>query len=90
MSLSNIFKIVFKEVIGTGYYGIVLSAVWRHPEGQNVDCAVKALRQTPQQLMKEITSLQKLRHANIVQLYGVCLEDPLLMVDSIFEDGPNV
>lgn len=59
---------------------MVFRAVWNHPDGSQVACAIKLLQQTPQQLIREIVSLQRLRHENIVQLYGVCLEEPLLMV----------
>uniref|UniRef100_A0A914DQX4 non-specific protein-tyrosine kinase n=1 Tax=Acrobeloides nanus TaxID=290746 RepID=A0A914DQX4_9BILA len=86
-SLINKDDLALKQVIGQGFYGVVIQATWRHPEDGEIECAVKILKQTPDKLLKEIVNLQKLSHENIVQLYGVCLEEPLHMVLELCEGG---
>uniref|UniRef100_A0A914BXU4 non-specific protein-tyrosine kinase n=1 Tax=Acrobeloides nanus TaxID=290746 RepID=A0A914BXU4_9BILA len=86
-SLISKTDLTLKDVIGRGHYGVVLKSTWKHRDGIEIECAVKVLTQSPEKLVQEIVHMQKLSHENIVQLYGVCLEEPVLMVLELCDGG---
>ena len=72
------------ESLGEGLYAVVIRRLWKRSEGEKkVDVAVKILREVTDIVKKdveaEIQTMSKLRHANLVDLYGVVLGDPMLM-----------
>ncbi|XP_051849553.1 mitogen-activated protein kinase kinase kinase 21 [Antechinus flavipes] len=79
-----------KELIGAGGFGQVYRATW---SGQEV--AVKAARRDPEQdpaaaaesVLREAKLFSMLRHPNIIQLLGVCLQQPNLCLVLEFARG---
>uniref|UniRef100_F7DGL7 Mitogen-activated protein kinase kinase kinase 21 n=2 Tax=Monodelphis domestica TaxID=13616 RepID=F7DGL7_MONDO len=79
-----------KELIGAGGFGQVYRATWA---GQEV--AVKAARRDPEQdpaaaadsVLREAKLFSMLRHPNIIQLRGVCLQQPNLCLVLEFARG---
>ncbi|XP_043819561.1 mitogen-activated protein kinase kinase kinase 21 isoform X2 [Dromiciops gliroides] len=79
-----------KELIGAGGFGQVYRATWG---GQEV--AVKAARRDPEQdpaaaaesVLREAKLFSMLRHPNIIQLRGVCLQQPNLCLVLEFARG---
>uniref|UniRef100_A0A4X2JTP9 Mitogen-activated protein kinase kinase kinase n=1 Tax=Vombatus ursinus TaxID=29139 RepID=A0A4X2JTP9_VOMUR len=79
-----------KELIGAGGFGQVYRATWG---GQEV--AVKAARRDPEQdpaaaaesVLREAKLFSMLRHPNIIQLLGVCLQQPNLCLVLEFARG---
>uniref|UniRef100_A0A4X2K2T3 Mitogen-activated protein kinase kinase kinase n=1 Tax=Vombatus ursinus TaxID=29139 RepID=A0A4X2K2T3_VOMUR len=81
-----------KELIGAGGFGQVYRATWG---GQEV--AVKAARRDPEQdpaaaaesVLREAKLFSMLRHPNIIQLLGVCLQQPNLCLVLEFARTPE-
>jgi len=82
----NFNELKFEEEIGRGYFGVVYFAKWK-----NADCVCKKANeenssQTIEQFLKEASLMQKLRHPNICQLYGIC-SSPLCIVMELLPEG---
>jgi serine/threonine protein kinase len=73
-----------REALGEGNFSVVRRALWTRPDGSRTDCAVKILHEMSeairQDLAVEISNMQKLRHQNLVQLFGVVFAESTLMV----------
>lgn len=81
-----------QEIIGVGGFGKVYRAMWK---GQEV--AVKAARQDPDEdimataesVRQEAKLFSMLKHPNIMELHGVCLQEPnLCLVMEFARGGP--
>ncbi|XP_077202258.1 mitogen-activated protein kinase kinase kinase 21 isoform X1 [Paroedura picta] len=81
-----------QEIIGVGGFGKVYRAMWK---GQEV--AVKAARQDPDEdimataesVRQEAKLFSMLKHPNIIELHGVCLQEPnLCLVMEFARGGP--
>lgn len=83
-------RLELKELIGAGGFGQVYRATW---QGQEV--AVKAARRDPEQdaaaaaesVRREAQLFAMLRHPNIIELRGVCLQQPHLCLVLEFARG---
>lgn len=80
------------ETLGEGNFSIVKRAIWtRSADGNKTECAVKILHEMSepvrQDLAVEISNMQKLRHQNLVQLFGIVFADSTLMVLEYCEGG---
>jgi len=63
----------FGDVVGRGAFGIVHKAMW---SGMQVAVKVMEGDEATKSLNKEVHQLSKLRHENIIRLYGVCSQKP--------------
>uniref|UniRef100_A0A914YQQ4 non-specific protein-tyrosine kinase n=1 Tax=Panagrolaimus superbus TaxID=310955 RepID=A0A914YQQ4_9BILA len=80
------------EDLGEGSFAVVKRALWKKSEGEKkIDVAVKILREVTEIVKKdveaEIQTMSKLHHTNLVDLYGVVLSDPMLMVMEFCDGG---
>ncbi|KAK7071910.1 ATP binding [Halocaridina rubra] len=76
--------------LGDGSFGVVRSGEWTTPNGQMKQVAVKILKQdvlhVPGALddfIREVQAMHQLSHPNLIQLYGIVLSNPLMMVTEI-------
>lgn len=78
--------------LGDGSFGYVTRGDWTvQPSGQTTQVAVKVLKQElmssqPEILndfIKEVNSMHKLNHKNLIKLYGVVLSTPMMMVTEL-------
>jgi len=74
--------------IGEGGYGVVFKGEW-----ENIPVAIKELRtgKMPDKVLAEFKNeafiMAQYRHPNIVQLYGICLEQPYSMIMEFLVNG---
>ncbi|KRY68694.1 Tyrosine-protein kinase abl-1, partial [Trichinella pseudospiralis] len=69
-------EVVMKQRLGGGQYGDVYEAYWKR---YNKSVAVKTLKEDTMALnefLSEATIMKDLRHRNLVQLLGVCTQEP--------------
>ncbi|XP_077539895.1 activated Cdc42 kinase isoform X2 [Haemaphysalis longicornis] len=76
--------------LGDGSFGVVVRGEWDAPDGRTIPVAVKILKEDAlsqpgafEDFMKEVNAMQQLRHPNLVQLFGVVLSAPLMMVTEL-------
>lgn len=89
--LINSKDIQVKEDLGRGVHGFVRKGEWTAPNGRVIDVALKVLRKDAvsdpgssfNELVKEISVMHQLNHPNIIQLYGVVLSSPMMMVTEL-------
>uniref|UniRef100_A0A915N0A2 receptor protein-tyrosine kinase n=1 Tax=Meloidogyne javanica TaxID=6303 RepID=A0A915N0A2_MELJA len=82
------------ETLGEGNFSIVKRAIWNRIDNNSskIECAVKILHNNMTEifrkdLLAEITNMQKLRHQNLVQLFGVVFGENTLMVLEYCQGG---
>ncbi|XP_078612992.1 tyrosine-protein kinase HTK16-like isoform X1 [Branchiostoma floridae x Branchiostoma japonicum] len=78
--------------LGQGEFGSVLMGVWTSPDGREVPVALKTLRgehiqHGEQEFLREARVMMGLDHFCIVQLIGVCLGPPMMMVQELVSMG---
>lgn len=80
--------------LGDGSFGVVVKGEWDTPDGRVVPVAVKILKEDAlsqpgafDDFMKEVNAMHQLHHTNLVQLYGVVLSSPLMMVTELASLG---
>ncbi|KAI3420388.1 hypothetical protein GPALN_003689 [Globodera pallida] len=84
-------EVLLMETLGEGNFSVVKRALWSRTEDTKMECAVKILHDMSetirQDLAAEISTMQRLRHQNLVQLFGVVFSDQMLMVMEFCEGG---
>uniref|UniRef100_H3A7S0 mitogen-activated protein kinase kinase kinase n=2 Tax=Latimeria chalumnae TaxID=7897 RepID=H3A7S0_LATCH len=86
-------ELVLKEIIGVGGFGKVYRGTWK-----GVEVAVKAARQDPDEditvtaenVRQEAKLFALLKHLNIIQLEGVCLQEPNLCLVMEYARGGSL
>ncbi|KAI8510373.1 Tyrosine-protein kinase htk16 [Branchiostoma belcheri] len=78
--------------LGQGEFGSVLMGVWTNPDGREIPVALKTLRgehiqHGEQEFLREARVMMGLDHFCIVQLIGVCLGPPMMMVQELVSMG---
>ena len=91
MGVKKFGPFVLERMIGRGGMGAVYRA---HDENTNQTVAVKALllplERERERFEAEISTLRRLRHENIVKLFGFGQEDGILYYAMEFVDGPSL
>lgn len=81
------------DKLGDGSFGVVKRGEWSRSKENQLHVAVKILKvdaQTPhsfEDFFKEVQSMHALRHPNLIQLYGIVLSQPMMMVTELAENG---
>ncbi|KAI6191231.1 Non-specific protein-tyrosine kinase [Aphelenchoides bicaudatus] len=80
------------ETLGQGGFATVKRGIWQRSGSLvKVDCAVKVLNQLSEQavddLHAEIKHMQKLKHHNVIQLYGIVFGEPTMLVIEYCDGG---
>lgn len=81
------------DKLGDGSFGVVKRGEWTRSKENQLTVAVKILKvdaQTPhsfEDFFKEVQSMHALRHPNLIQLYGIVLSQPMMMVTELAENG---
>uniref|UniRef100_A0A8D3DJ10 Tyrosine-protein kinase n=1 Tax=Scophthalmus maximus TaxID=52904 RepID=A0A8D3DJ10_SCOMX len=79
--------LTFIKELGTGQFGVVKYGKW---QGQH-DVAIKMIREgsmSEDDFIEEAKIMMKLRHENLVQLYGVCTKQrPIYIVTEFLSNG---
>ncbi|XP_064489392.1 activated CDC42 kinase 1-like [Ornithodoros turicata] len=82
--------VVLASKLGDGSFGVVVKGEWNTPDGRCVPVAVKILKEDAlaqpgafDDFMKEVNAMHQLNHSNLIQLYGVVLSSPLMMVTEL-------
>ena len=71
------------ETIGEGTFAVVKRAFWKRSDNEKMECAAKILHnlsnETRNDIISEISNMQKLRHQNLVQLHGNSINNAILI-----------
>ncbi len=82
-------ELTLLEELGSGQFGVVRHGKWRGI----VDVAVKLMKEgtmSERDFIEEAKVMMKLQHANLVQLYGVCIEHrPICIVTEYMRHGKS-
>ncbi|KAL5961486.1 Tyrosine-protein kinase ZAP-70 [Taenia solium] len=82
------------ERLGGGNFGQVVKAIYKTPQGQEVEVAVKTLRESQiastgeQTILSEAKTMTQLKHRHIVRLIGVCKAQHFMLVLELAPLGP--
>ncbi|GAB6023117.1 hypothetical protein CHUAL_007203 [Chamberlinius hualienensis] len=83
--------------LGDGSFGVVRRGEWSTPSGTQLAVAVKVLKKDAlaqesafEDFVKEVNAMHHLNHPNLIQLYGVVLSSPLMMVTELAPLGALV
>ncbi|KAI6173971.1 Non-specific protein-tyrosine kinase [Aphelenchoides besseyi] len=84
--------VTLSEKLGEGTFASVKRGIWQRSGSLiKTDCAVKILHQMSEHAIEdlhaEIAHMQKLKHQNVVQLYGIVLGEPTMMVIEYCDGG---
>ncbi|CDI98043.1 tyrosine kinase [Echinococcus multilocularis] len=80
--------------LGGGNFGQVVKAIYKTPQGQEVEVAVKTLRESQiastgeQTILSEAETMTHLKHRHIVRLIGVCKAQHFMLVLELAPLGP--
>jgi activated CDC42 kinase 1 len=81
------------DKLGDGSFGVVKRGEWTKSKENSLEVAVKILKvdtQTPhsfEDFFKEVQSMHALHHPNLIQLFGIVLSQPMMMVTELAENG---
>ncbi|TKR81498.1 hypothetical protein L596_015360 [Steinernema carpocapsae] len=89
-SLIKTEDIKLMERLGEGTFATVKRAIW-NTGARKVDVAVKILKDVSADVMEdlllEVSNMQKLQHPNLIKLYGIVFARPTMMVTELCEGG---
>uniref|UniRef100_A0A1I7RKU2 non-specific protein-tyrosine kinase n=1 Tax=Bursaphelenchus xylophilus TaxID=6326 RepID=A0A1I7RKU2_BURXY len=89
-SLINKDELKIMQKLGEGTFASVRYGLWERPDGKR-ECAIKVLHQMCEagleDLFSEVGNMQKLKHENVVQLYGIVLGEQTMMVLEFCDGG---
>ena len=87
-------EISFHEIergvlLGKGSFGTVFRAVWHHPSEGPREVAIKYFETEAEKMEFNIErkQLARVRHPNIIQMFGACLQPFVLLVMEFAECG---
>uniref|UniRef100_H2Z7A3 Tyrosine-protein kinase n=1 Tax=Ciona savignyi TaxID=51511 RepID=H2Z7A3_CIOSA len=85
-------SVVLGRELGQGEFGSVLNGVWTNPAGKQIPVALKTLHGEhintgETEFQREAEVMMELNHACIVQLYGICRGETLMMVQELVAMG---
>ena len=80
------------EELGMGEFGVVTHGKWKQSTGQEVQVAVKTLNdnasaQDRVRFLQEAAIMCKFNHPNVIKLYGVVTEAPIMIVLEYMSHG---
>lgn len=78
------------ENLGDGSFGVVKRALWSQGTGRKVDVAAKILRQDnglADDFISEINAMHKLKHPNLIRLFGIVITQPFMMIVELCAGG---
>ncbi|KAI0237441.1 Tyrosine-protein kinase HTK16 [Lamellibrachia satsuma] len=78
--------------LGQGEFGAVFKGIWTTVDGQKMEVAIKTLNEKhintgKDNFLREANVMARLDHPCIVKLIGVCMENPLMMVQELVPLG---
>ncbi|CAH1781694.1 unnamed protein product [Owenia fusiformis] len=78
--------------LGQGEFGSVLRGTWKSPKGERIAVAVKTLHEHcvqagTEEFKREASVMMGLDHPCIVQLIGLCLGPPMMLVQELVTKG---
>ncbi|KAM7534512.1 hypothetical protein Aperf_G00000112572 [Anoplocephala perfoliata] len=82
------------ERLGGGNFGQVVKGIYRTPHGQEVEVAVKTLKESQiastgeQTILSEAKTMTQLKHRHIVRLIGVCKAQHFMLILELAPLGP--
>lgn len=83
--------------LGDGSFGVVRRGEWSTPSSTQLAVAVKILKKDAlaqesafEDFVKEVNAMHHLNHPNLIQLFGVVLSSPLMMVTELAPLGALV
>lgn len=80
--------------LGSGEFGSVIKGVWRKPGQGPIDVAIKTLRADAvgrsDEFLREANLMSRLKHPYVVNLLGVCLSHPVMIVQELVPLGALV
>uniref|UniRef100_F6SGK0 Tyrosine-protein kinase n=1 Tax=Ciona intestinalis TaxID=7719 RepID=F6SGK0_CIOIN len=84
--------VVLGRELGQGEFGSVLNGVWTNPAGKQIPVALKTLHGEhintgETEFQREAEVMMELDHPCIVQLYGICRGETLMMVQELVAMG---
>lgn len=76
--------------LGDGSFGVVRRGEWTMSPGRSLPVAVKVLKADAitqpgvfEDFMKEVQAMHSLSHPNLIQLHGIVLSVPMMMVTEL-------
>uniref|UniRef100_A0A3P8RQK0 non-specific protein-tyrosine kinase n=1 Tax=Amphiprion percula TaxID=161767 RepID=A0A3P8RQK0_AMPPE len=83
--------IVLGRILGEGFFGEVYDGVYKKPDGERVNVAVKTCKDCSPDVMEKFMSeaviMKNLEHPHIVKLIGIIEDDPVWIVIELYQYG---
>ncbi|XP_045900804.1 protein tyrosine kinase 2 beta, b [Micropterus dolomieu] len=83
--------VVLGRILGEGFFGEVYDGVYKKPNGEKVNVAVKTCKDCSPDVMEKFMSeaviMKNLNHQHIVKLIGITEENPVWIVMELYQYG---
>lgn len=86
--------VILGAKLGDGSFGVVRRGEWNAPGNHLIQVAVKVLKADNltqpgimEDFFREVQAMHALDHANLIRLYGVVINQPMMMVTELAERG---